>query len=319
MSHIVKLIRSLPVPGRAIHFKLKELVGGMRRYVSMRSALVVALMVCGTLLLNSCASRRGSQDSVFVRERVVPSEDTARPSENPRFRRSREGEAVRVVVDDESSAERRGRWRFWGRTGKSSAMDDEGGADLAWPSSDDLVVDAVQEMRGGGDLHDLDGAPAIRGYRLRAADQIAVSLRGIPEPADYEFIIPDDGYINLPYISPIQAIGLTVSELQRLVRDRYIEEQIYRQLSVNVFMATQHYFVRGEVRGPGRFPLTSGMTVLQAIAAAGGYTEFANPRRVEIIRAGETISGNARQMEQNPEEDFLVKAGDVIIVRRSIF
>lgn len=163
-------------------------------------------------------------------------------------------------------------------------------------------------------------APAERAvYRLQANDPVVVHLRGIPESANYEYVIDDSGYINLPYIPPIRAEGLTASELQRTIQRTYIDERIYRQITVNVILPTQSFFVRGEVRQPGRFPLTSGMTVLKAIASAGGYTQFANPRRVEIIRAGETITANARQLEQDPELDFNVKAGDVIIVRRSIF
>lgn len=156
-------------------------------------------------------------------------------------------------------------------------------------------------------------------YRLRPGDPVLISLRGIPESANYEFMIDESGMINLPYIPPIRASGLTASGLQRVIRETYIEEQIYRNVTVNVMMPAQSYFVRGEVRQPGRYPLTTGMTVLQALAAAGGYTEFANPRRVEIIRGGETMVENARSMEQNPEQDFELKANDVIIVRRSIF
>jgi polysaccharide export outer membrane protein len=148
---------------------------------------------------------------------------------------------------------------------------------------------------------------------------LIIQLAGIPEPATMELLVDDQGYIGLPYIDPVLAEGLTVSELQRVIRETYINEKIYRRITVNVMLPAQSYFVRGEVRAPGRFPLTSGMTILQAIAAAGGYTEFANPKRINIIRGGETIIENARDMETNPEENLDVKAGDVIIVPRSIF
>ncbi len=157
------------------------------------------------------------------------------------------------------------------------------------------------------------------GYRLRVGDSVVVHLRGIPESANYDYVIDHSGYIHLPYIPPIEALGQTASQLQRRIRDAYIEGQIYRRITVNVLLPMQHYFVRGEIRQPGRYPLTSGITIVQAIAAAGGYTEYANPRRVEIIRDGETIEVNARNKERNPELDQNVKVGDVIIVRRSIF
>lgn len=157
------------------------------------------------------------------------------------------------------------------------------------------------------------------GYRLRPNDPLVIQLRGIPESGNLELLVDDRGYVNLPYLTPVRAEGLTPSELQRIIQKQYIEERIYRHITVNILLPSQYYFVRGEIRQPGRFPLSSGMTVLKAIAAAGGYTEFANPRRISIIRAGETIEESARDMERNPEDDMDVKAGDVIIVPRSIF
>ena len=199
-------------------------------------------------------------------------------------------------------------------------------AEWAAPDGDPLTAPSAfgrtvaTPVVGVGDDEFETMTPAERAvYRLRPNDAVFVHLRGIPESANYEYVIDDSGYINLPYIPPIYAVGLTASELQRAIHDSYIANLIYRQISVNVILPTQSFFVRGEVRQPGRYALTSGMTLLKAIASAGGYTEFANPRRVEIIRAGETLAANARQLEQNPELDFNIKAGDVIIVRRSIF
>lgn len=174
-------------------------------------------------------------------------------------------------------------------------------------------VDAVEDLDGE------ETSVIPTGYRLRVGDPVVVHLRGIPEASNYEFMLDESGYISLPYIRPIQALGLTSAELQRRIHDAYINEQIYRQISVNVMLSTQSYFVRGEVRQPGRFPLTSGMTLLKAIAAAGGYTEFANPRRVEIVRGDVTRTENARRIEQDPSRDVEIRAGDVIVVRRSIF
>ncbi len=311
----------------------------MKLNTPLKAIFLFCLLLIGTLSLTACASRRSTPSYVFTSpDQIAAARSTpAEPEPEPRtrrFSRSRSSDsqtpraraeegmpiAVTPVAAPQSEVEEGGSRRSVFRRLISSDPEDAGQADLqpaGVPPLDDTLADEVAaEQMGGAEEPESVIAP---GYRLRQGDQISVSLRGIPEPADYEFIIPDDGYIFMPYISPIQAKGLTISELQRLIHGRYIEEQIYRQLSVNVLLPTQHYFVRGEVRAPGRFPLTSGMTVLKAIAAAGGYTEFANPRRVEVIRAGETISGNARQMEQNPEEDFMVQAGDVIIVRRSIF
>lgn len=112
---------------------------------------------------------------------------------------------------------------------------------------------------------------------------------------------------------------MTSSQLQAAIQKAYLDGKIYRHITINVMIPTQSYYVRGEVRQPGRFALTGGMTILKALAAAGGYTEFANPRRVNVIRMGETFETNVRDIERSPERDVEVQPGDVIVVPRSMF
>lgn len=289
-------------------FVCSRLIGGF--------ALMILLV--GVL---SCASNRPppyvytppppARDSYQDNARRAPqpsrTERTSSPRSEARAPRSAPAESAVIEVasaaaTDETDSGRGGLFGF-GRSSEPVASP-AGGASVR-------NDEALMYLPAGGD--------GSTGYRLRQGDPVVVQLRGIPESDTHELVVDDQGRINLPYIPPIRAEGLTPSELQRLIQDIYIEERIYRQITVNVILPMQSYFVRGEVRQPGRFPLTSGMTVLKAIAAAGGYTEYANSRRINIIRAGETMVENARQMEQNPEEDIEVKAGDVIIVPRSIF
>jgi protein involved in polysaccharide export with SLBB domain len=61
------------------------------------------------------------------------------------------------------------------------------------------------------------------------------------------------------------------------------------------------------------------MTILQAIATAGGYTEFAEPKRVMLTRNGKVRELNMRDIERNPQNDIPIESGDVIRVPRSIF
>ncbi len=313
--------------------------------------LCLALLVSLSLLPVGC---RSSNPQPFVfdpatalapqdrLERVDPSARRVAPEADQRRERepsSRSRRSVEeVAVEEEPSESRRRFFRWGGNDEPEPAPPPHMEAGTTLFAGDPLGTTGQPAARVPGSRTENPTTPAVvetfgdritpepelrmrpaRGYRLQPGDPVQIYLRGIPEPANYEYVIADEGTITLPYIPAIQAAGLTVSELRREIHDTYINEQIYRQITVNVILPTQSYFVRGEVRQPGRYPLTGGMTVLQAIAAAGGYTEFANPRRVEIIRDGETILENARQMEQNPDQDLPVKAGDVIIVRRSIF
>lgn len=160
----------------------------------------------------------------------------------------------------------------------------------------------------------LEGQPQT--YRLRVGDAVAISFRGIPRPFEITEEVDENGYIKLQFIDRIRAVGLTSAELEDAIRDAYVPDY-YRSMTVSVFVASQSYFVRGEVRRPGRFPLGgTGVTLLQAIATSGGYTEYANPRRVEILRAGAIERHDLTRIERNPEEDIAVLAGDVVIVRR---
>ena len=157
-------------------------------------------------------------------------------------------------------------------------------------------------------------------YRLKPGDPIFISLRGIPGgDQQIEDQIDENGTVTLPFINTVQAAGRTSSELEQAIRRAYLDQQIFKHITVNVVIAGRSYFVYGEVRSPGRFALGSGVTVLQAIAGAGGYTEFANKGRVEILRGSKVIELDARQLEKNPEKDVAVESGDQVIVRRSMF
>jgi polysaccharide biosynthesis/export protein VpsN len=165
------------------------------------------------------------------------------------------------------------------------------------------------------------GAKEYTPYRLRPGDPIVVTLRGIAGvPGGQQQIegsVNENGEINLPFIDFVHAAGRTGSELEQDIQRAYIDQQIYRQITVNVTVPSRVYYVRGEVRQPGRFPILSGVTIVQAIAAAGGFTEFASPSKVEIVRGTDRIRVNVDEMEKRPEKDREVEPGDVIIVPRS--
>lgn len=160
-------------------------------------------------------------------------------------------------------------------------------------------------------------------YRLKAGDPIMIYLRGIPGAVggeqQIEDIIDENGAINMPYVGAIQAGGRTSTELEQTVQKAYIDQQIYRYITVNVVIPSRSYYVRGEIKQPGRFALLARVTVVQAIAAAGGFTEFANPSKVEILRGNQRIRVDVSEFEKHPEHDKELESGDVIIVQRSFF
>ncbi len=156
-------------------------------------------------------------------------------------------------------------------------------------------------------------------YRLRPGDVVVISLR-TPAQDQVETALDERGEIRLPLLeSPLRVSGLTGMELARAVERAYVENGIYRHVTASVTIPARSYFVQGEVRNPGRFPVVGGMTLRQAIAAAAGYTDFANPRRIQVTRAGQTFQVDARAIERSPERDIEVRTGDIIFVPRGIW
>jgi protein involved in polysaccharide export with SLBB domain len=157
-------------------------------------------------------------------------------------------------------------------------------------------------------------------YQLKVSDVVQVYLRGIPMSDQIEDVIDENGKISLPLINEIQAAGMTASELERNIRKTYLDQDIYRNITVNVVVPMRYYFIQGEIQGPGRFQLMSATRVSQAIAGAGGYTEFASGQ-VVIKRGGKIFKTirNSRRLERTPDDDILLEPDDIIEVRRSLW
>jgi len=151
-------------------------------------------------------------------------------------------------------------------------------------------------------------------------DPLVITLLGIPQEKQMDAVIDEHGNITLPYIEePVPAAGLTTSELEREIQRIYTEDEIYREITINIQTHAKIYYVEGEVKRPQEYELNRRITLLQAIAAASGYTEYANKTKVTITRNGQVMTFNAKKIEKHPELDVPVEAGDRIKVHRSFF
>jgi protein involved in polysaccharide export with SLBB domain len=156
--------------------------------------------------------------------------------------------------------------------------------------------------------------PPPKGRYLESGDRVRVTLRHRELEGPYEQVIDDEGRINLPYIGPIKVAGMIVSEAQKLAEDLYIKGEIYKQITVIIVPPESEYTVYGEVIRPGAFPLGRGLTLLQALARAGRFTEFADPARAQIRRGIETIKVNIPRIREGKDPDPDVQPGDVIYI-----
>jgi len=156
---------------------------------------------------------------------------------------------------------------------------------------------------------------------LRQGDMVEVRFSGTPQPpSDTSERIKDDGTINLPLIGSVVAEGKTDAQLQNEIQEKYVPHY-FRRLTVVVRSENRVFFVDGEVRRPDRYVYTGEITVMKAVAAAGGFTDFAARRRIELVRStGEKFIVDASDIKDRPELDLPVIPGDRIYVpRRSPF
>lgn len=156
-------------------------------------------------------------------------------------------------------------------------------------------------------------AADISGYRLGAGDRVRVTVFGEPEMTG-EFAVDGSGGLAMPLIGYVGASGRTAAQLERRLRDK-LHPDYLRDPSVTVeVVAYRPFYIVGEVNKPGSYPYVSSMTVLNAVALAGGFTRRARQGSFYIKR-GERAP--ARRLDAAP--DSVVLPGDVVTVRRRLF
>ncbi len=153
--------------------------------------------------------------------------------------------------------------------------------------------------------------------RFHIGDTVTVQLTGLPETIEpHVEPIKEDGTITMPNIGHVQAAGKTAGELQNEIYNLYVPKY-YRHLTVTVNTGDRVYYVTGEVKVPGRQLYTGQMTVTKAITTAGDFTDFANHKKVWLIRAnGQRIKVNCDKALQNASQDPPVYPNDQIQVPR---
>jgi protein involved in polysaccharide export with SLBB domain len=160
--------------------------------------------------------------------------------------------------------------------------------------------------------------------RYHAGETVIVTFSGLSQDEQLEMppttqIIKDDGYITLPFIGSIKAAGKTPGELQKDIHDAYVPKY-YIRLTIAVTSENRVYYVGGEVKLPGRLVYVGATTVTQAIQAAQDFTDFANRRKVLLIRSdGERITVNCNKALKDPSQDPQVYPGDQIQVPRRLW
>lgn len=150
-------------------------------------------------------------------------------------------------------------------------------------------------------------------YRLSAGDKIRVVVFG-EDTLTGDYVISSGGNLTFPLIGVVKATDQTVEGLQQTVAAKLADGFVRNpQVSVQV-VSFRPFYILGEVNRPGEYPVTTGLTLKQAVAAAGGYTYRANVKKAYLKRATETSES---LVDMSGNRTVIVHAGDTIrIVER---
>jgi polysaccharide export outer membrane protein len=167
--------------------------------------------------------------------------------------------------------------------------------------------------------------PPVESTTLGPGDLFTLEVVG-EKDLPKEFQVASDGSVDFPYIHRIEVQGLEPQEIARTVRSLLIEKRILTDPSVIVSVKeynSKRVTVLGEVRKPGSFPLTTGMTLVQAISDAGGLSAIANGDRVNLTRkdkgSGKTVVISIDSITAGKSPDIPLQAGDQIFVNERLF
>jgi protein involved in polysaccharide export with SLBB domain len=150
-------------------------------------------------------------------------------------------------------------------------------------------------------------------YVLGPGDKLKVTVFGNDDLSGETEVDPS-GQVTLPLIQQVPAAGKTVSQLEAEIRKKLSPDFVKNpRLSIEVLNYRPFYII-GEVKNPGSYPYVAGMTVVNAIALAGGFTYRANKDEVQILRAADPAHKPASALRGDT-----VLPGDVIEVKERLF
>jgi polysaccharide export outer membrane protein len=152
-------------------------------------------------------------------------------------------------------------------------------------------------------------------YTLAPGDKVHVIVFG-EETLTGDYVITSGGNLTFPLVGNLHATDKTVEQLQTAVAtalsDGYVNNP---RVSIQV-ISFRPFYILGEVNRPGEYPVSTGLTLQQAVASAGGYTYRANLKRAYLKRANET---EERLLDLRGGKPVVIHAGDTIRISERHF
>jgi len=151
------------------------------------------------------------------------------------------------------------------------------------------------------------------GYQLGSGDKVRVVVFGEDNlGGDYD--VDGTGMVRLPLIGQVKAGGLTVRDFEGEIKAK-LDDGFMKDAKVSVAVVSYRpFYIIGEVNKPGEYPYVNDMSILNAIALAGGYTYRANDTEVYIQR-----NGQSKEESFPADQTTKVQPGDIVRVPERFF
>ena len=162
-------------------------------------------------------------------------------------------------------------------------------------------------------------APALNDeYHVAAGDKLRIEVYKDPQLSQSVQVRPD-GKITMPLVGDIEATGRTPIEVRDAIAKslkEYVTNPTVTVIVVEATVATA--YVMGEVNHPGAVTLQAPLTIMQALALAGGLKDFADAKNIRVLRKAswgvETISFNYKDAMKSSRAPIYLRAGDTVVV-----
>lgn len=155
-----------------------------------------------------------------------------------------------------------------------------------------------------------------RSYLVGPEDILMIRVWREPELSSAVQVRPD-GKITLALVGEIQAAGNTPEQLKDAIVEKLTEYINKPEVMVSVqSVQSRRYYITGEVNRAGAFPLVVPTRVLEALTNAGGFREFANTKKITILRKGKILKFNYKDVikGKDMEQNIFIENGDYIVV-----
>jgi polysaccharide biosynthesis/export protein len=185
----------------------------------------------------------------------------------------------------------------------------------ATPAAPDAPAATPEKANPGED------AESTQDFVIGAEDVLSISVYDQPQFTVTNQSVRPDGIVSMPLVGEVKAMGKTPrdleAEISKILSDKYLRTTPRVMVIVNS-VKSRYFMIEGGVNKPGRFDLLVPTTILQALVNAGGFHEFANTKKINLLREGKVIvvfNFNDAIKGKHTEKNVYLKHGDLIAVK----